>query len=107
LAPAVVAPTASIVVISDVPTLSIEVIHERTGSPSTCTVQAPQSANTAAKFRAGHAEHVTEHPQQRCVAVDINAVTVSVDFDDQGHVRLHTVDTHGDAHDTRPFANIK
>jgi hypothetical protein len=44
LAPATVAPIASIVVISEVPTLSMEVIQERVGAPSICTVQAPHSA---------------------------------------------------------------
>src|SRR5216683_7575775 len=44
LAPAAVAPIASIVVIAEVPTLSTEVTQERVGAPSTCTVHAPQSA---------------------------------------------------------------
>jgi hypothetical protein len=44
LAPAAVAPIASIVVISELPMLSIVVIQERVATPSTCTVQAPQSA---------------------------------------------------------------
>ena len=35
---------ASIVVISALPTLSIVVMQDRAGAPSTCTVQAPQSA---------------------------------------------------------------
>src|SRR3954471_23100845 len=44
LAPDAVAPTASIVVISEVPMLSRGVTQERVATPSTCTVQAPQSA---------------------------------------------------------------
>src|SRR5712671_6229239 len=44
LAPAAVAPIASIVVTAEEPMLSIGVIQERTATPSTCTVQAPQSA---------------------------------------------------------------
>ena len=44
LAPAAVAPIASMVVISEVPTLSMEVMQERAGAPSICTVQAPHSA---------------------------------------------------------------
>src|SRR3954462_11389802 len=38
------------VVISDVPMLSIGVIQERVGSPSTCTVQAPHSAMPQPNF---------------------------------------------------------
>src|SRR5215831_3375685 len=44
LAPAAVAPIASIVVTADVPMLSIGVIQERVATPSICTVQAPHSA---------------------------------------------------------------
>src|SRR5580700_4320339 len=44
LAPAAVAPIASIVVISESPMLSTVVMQERVATPSTCTVQAPQSA---------------------------------------------------------------
>src|SRR6266853_4313034 len=50
LAPAAVAPTASMVVISEVPMLSIGVIQERVATPSTCTVQAPQSATPQPNF---------------------------------------------------------
>jgi hypothetical protein len=44
LAPAAVVPIASIVVISEVPKLSIVVMQERVATPSIWTVQAPQSA---------------------------------------------------------------
>jgi len=44
LAPAAVAPIASIVVTADLPMLSIGVMQERVATPSTCTVQAPHSA---------------------------------------------------------------
>src|SRR5712691_3138891 len=50
LAPAAVAPIASIVVISEVPMLSIGVMQERVATPSTCTVQAPQSAMPQPNF---------------------------------------------------------
>jgi hypothetical protein len=50
LAPAGVAPIASIVVISELPRLSIGVMQERVGAPSTCTVQAPQSAMPQPNF---------------------------------------------------------
>jgi hypothetical protein len=41
--------------------------------------------HAAAKLRAGHAEHVTRHPQRRRIAVDIDAVYVPIDFDGEGH----------------------
>src|SRR6266404_9017400 len=41
---------ASIVGISEVPMLSIGVTQERVGAPSTCTVQAPQSAMPQPNF---------------------------------------------------------
>src|SRR5215472_4789364 len=44
LAPAAVAPMASMVVTSDLPMLSIGVTQERVALPSMCTVQAPHSA---------------------------------------------------------------
>src|SRR6202030_138140 len=44
LAPAAVAPIASIVVIADVPMLSTGVMQDRVATPSICTVQAPESA---------------------------------------------------------------
>jgi hypothetical protein len=50
LGPPAVAPIASIVVIADVPTLSIGVMQERVATPSTCTVQAPQSAMPQPNF---------------------------------------------------------
>src|SRR5260370_31114765 len=50
LAPAGVAPIASIVVIADVPTLSTEVTQERVATPSTWTVHAPQSAMPQPNF---------------------------------------------------------
>ena len=56
------------------PTLSIGVMQERMGVPFICTVQAPHSAMPAAEFRAGHAEHVAQDPQERDVAVYIDVV---------------------------------
>src|SRR6202011_2262770 len=50
LAPAAVAPIASIVVISEVPMLSTGVTQERVATPSTCTVQAPHSAMPQPNF---------------------------------------------------------
>src|SRR6476661_799797 len=44
LAPTAVLPIASMVVISELPMLSIGVMQERVGSPLTYTVQAPHSA---------------------------------------------------------------
>src|SRR5262245_6787954 len=39
----------------------------------------------AAELGAGHAEHVAQHPEERRVAVDIDAVGAAVDFDGEGH----------------------
>src|SRR5713226_7025318 len=50
LAPAAVAPIASIVVIAEVPMLSTGVMQEREATPSICTVQAPQSAMPQPNF---------------------------------------------------------
>src|SRR5215831_8304524 len=50
LAPAGVAPIASIVVIADVPTSSTAVMHERVATPSMCTVQAPHWAMPQPNF---------------------------------------------------------
>jgi hypothetical protein len=43
------------------------------------------ATHAAAVFRAGHAEHVTQHAQERGVAVDIDAVRVPVHFEGNGH----------------------
>src|ERR1700745_1006682 len=42
--------------------------------------------HAAAEFRAGHAEHVSQHPEQRCITVDIDAARTSIDIDGKGHV---------------------
>src|SRR5262249_24377068 len=41
--------------------------------------------HAAAEFCAGQAEHVAQHPEQRRVAVDIDAVRVAVDFNGERH----------------------
>src|SRR5215468_3889996 len=41
--------------------------------------------HAAAELRAGHAENVAQHPEQRRIAVDINLVGVSVDFNAKRH----------------------
>jgi hypothetical protein len=46
--------------------------------------------HAAAELRAGHAEHVAQHPQERRIAVDIDAVCVPVDFDVKSHGHLVT-----------------
>jgi hypothetical protein len=50
LAPAAVAPITSIVLTSESPMLSIDVMQERVGAPSICTVQAPHSAMPQPNF---------------------------------------------------------
>ena len=44
-------------------------------------------SSAAPKFRARHSEHVAEHPQQRRVAIDIDAVADAIDFDRERHRR--------------------
>src|ERR1700719_604686 len=41
--------------------------------------------HAAAELRAGHAQHIAQHPEKRRVAVDIDYVCRSVDFDGEGH----------------------
>src|SRR5262249_24291850 len=44
--------------------------------------------HAAAEFRPGHAEHVAEHPEQRRIAVHVDAARTSIDGDGKGHVPL-------------------
>ena len=41
--------------------------------------------HAAAELRAGHAEHVAQHPEEWRVAVNIDAMCVPVDFNGEGH----------------------
>jgi hypothetical protein len=41
--------------------------------------------HAAAELRAGHAQHVAQHPEERRVVVDIDAVCVPVHFNGEGH----------------------
>src|SRR6185312_17320530 len=41
--------------------------------------------HAAAELCSGHAEHVAQDPKQRRVAVNIDAVRVSIDFDCKSH----------------------
>src|SRR3954447_1324800 len=50
--------------------------------------------HAAAELRAGHAEHVAEHPQQRRVAIDVDAPRCSVNVD-------------GETHDTTPYIRTR
>src|SRR5262245_19751415 len=45
----------------------------------------PAPRHAAAELRSGHAEHVPQYPQQRRVAVDIDAQLAAVNLDDEGH----------------------
>src|SRR5262245_40703230 len=51
--------------------------------------------HAADELRAGHAEHIAQHPQERRVAVDINLALSSVYFDSIGHNCLHSGDVAG------------
>ena len=46
-----------------------------------CTAQ----RHAATEFRAGHPQHISQHPEKCGVAVDIYVVRVAVDFDGEGH----------------------
>src|SRR5882762_9852196 len=45
-------------------------------------------SEAATEFRAGHAEHIAQHPQQRRVVVDIDAAGFAVDWQRMGHLSL-------------------
>jgi hypothetical protein len=47
--------------------------------------------HAAAEFRAGHTQHVAEHPQERRVAVDVDRAIGSIDLDGEGHERYSDV----------------
>src|ERR1700736_6835152 len=49
---------------------------------------APPQPKAAAELRAGHAEHVAQHPQQRRVAVDVDGLNGAVDLDFVRHESL-------------------
>jgi hypothetical protein len=78
---------ASIVVISDLPMLSIVVIQERVATLSTCTVQAPQSAMQQPNF-VPVMPSTSQYVQERGVAVD--RPIGAVDLDRGGHDYLHS-----------------
>ena len=54
--------------------LSIGVMQERVGDAVDMHGAGAAQRHAAAELRAGHAEHVAQHPEQRRVAVDIDAV---------------------------------
>jgi len=52
--------------------------------------------DAATELRTGHAEHVAQRPEQRCVAVDIDHSVNAVNLDRRGHgylrgIRLHFI----------------
>src|SRR6267378_2935494 len=49
------------------------------------------ASSATADIRAGHAEHVAQHPKERRVAVDIDCAIDAVDFDYGGHSYLWAV----------------
>src|SRR6266436_2662862 len=53
--------------------------------------------HAAAELRAGHAEHVAQHPKQGRVAVDIDGVRGSVDLDGETHGYLDDSCVHVDS----------
>src|SRR5207249_3978057 len=45
-------------------------------------------SEAATEFRAGHAEHIAKHPEQRRVVVDIDASSFAVDYQRMRHLSL-------------------
>src|SRR5262245_40566828 len=41
-----------------------------------------------AKLRSGQAQNITQHPEQRCVAVDIDVMCAFIDFNGKSHGAL-------------------
>src|ERR1700676_4386018 len=46
--------------------------------------------HAAAELRAGHAEHIAQHPEQRCIAIDIHRPTCPVYLERKSHGSLRT-----------------
>ena len=65
--------------------LSIGVTHERMGCAVDMHGTGAAQRHATAEFRAGHAEHVAQHPEKRRIPVDIDTVPVAVDVDGEGH----------------------
>ena len=66
-------------------------IQERVATPSTWTGAGAAERHAAAELRAGHAEHVALHPQERSVAVNIDRPIDAVDLDCGGHSYLQAI----------------
>jgi hypothetical protein len=68
----------------DLPMLSIGVMQER-GNAIDMHGAGAAKRHAAAELRSGHAEHVAQHPEQRRVVIDIDALRVFVDLDGERH----------------------
>src|SRR5262249_4318723 len=66
-----------------------DAVDRRDARARRCAVQMHRAGaaqrHAAAEFRAGHPQHVAQHPQQRGIAVDIHRVSGAVDADGEGH----------------------
>jgi hypothetical protein len=41
--------------------------------------------HAAAQFRAAHTEQVAQHPEKRCISIDVDGMTISIDRDIKSH----------------------
>ena len=60
-------------------------MHERVGLPFEMDRAGAAQRHAATELRAGHAQHIAQHPEERRVVVDIDAVRLPVDSDGEGH----------------------
>lgn len=43
--------------------------------------------HTAAELRTRHTQNVAQHPQQRCIAIDVDVMCCPINIDGEGHMR--------------------
>jgi hypothetical protein len=83
-----VVPIASIVVMAALPTLSTGVTQERVAIPVQVDRAGAAEGQAAAELGAGHTQHIAQDPQQRGIAVDVDAMLSTVNLDYVGHDNL-------------------
>ena len=55
--------------------------QDRMAAPLICTVQAPYCAMPQPNFRPGQTDHVTQHPEEGGIGLDVDLPGCSVDVD--------------------------
>jgi hypothetical protein len=71
------------VVISDAPMLSTEVMQERVGGPIDMHGACVTQRHATTELRAGHAPHIAQDPEESCI--DVDAVRFPVYFNGERH----------------------